>query len=324
MALFRWRGDGVAPAVKSDWDDGRNWVDETGTLYVAGTYPGSAATFDDVIFDVALTGTMVSVAGYDAVGALDTMLRSFRVAPAYDGTIGTSAVAPIDIEIAHDTDPETEDCETIIEGNNCGNIFLCGGGTDGLLRVTVLNMKSGSTLALDEKSGTLRILKGTVTLDAGAIVSTELTIGYISAPTTDVTLTIPNATTIPAIVNSYGGQITCYRGVITLNLRGGTWTQDADTAGNYGDITTLRMGGNSPKLAWNVGNIIDAEVYAGILDGSVPCAIGREFTVIKVYPGGKIDLSDALQNNTVAVGGYIQYFGGTVKFGEGQKLLPIP
>ena len=52
--------------------------------------------------------------------------------------------------------------------------------------------------------------------------------------------------------------------------------------------------------------------------------MGREFTVLKVHPGGKVDLSDDLQNNTVAEGGYILYLGGEVAFGLGQKLLPIP
>jgi len=324
MALFRWRGDGAGN--KFDFDDGRNWHDETGTPYAAARYPGSIAlTYDDVIFDEALGAAADDPAGYDAVTAGDTMLRSFIVAPAYgkgtsavNGDIGTNIGAPIDIEIAHDTDPKTEDSEVIIEGDNCGDIFLCGGGVDGLLRVTVRNLKSSSTLYLDEKIGILRILKGPTTLDAAAIVATEFTIGYVTSQPTDAVVIIPAGTTLPATINCYGGRTTCSIGLTTLNMQGGKWTQNAGNAAN------IRLGGNSPKFEWLNGDIAYAEVYAGILDGNQPSAVGREIGVFKVYPDGKIDLSDDLQNNTIAVGGYIQNFGGTIAFGHGQKVLLIP
>jgi hypothetical protein len=323
MALFRWRGDGAG--VGTDFDDGRNWVDEGGVAYAQARYPGSvASTYDDVILDAAVTNGCATAAGYDAVGAADEILRSFSVAPAYDKAVGQNIANPIDIEIAHDTDPQTEDSEVIIEGDNAGDIFLCGGGTSGLLRLTVVNLQSGSILYLDEGVGTCRILKGAVTLDAGVNIATELTINYITSQTTDATVIIPSGATIPATVYSNGGQVTCYRAVTTLYLRGGTWSQGVDGSNNYGDITTLHMSGNSPKLAWLAGDIGAADVYAGILDGSEPCAFGREFTTIAVHPDGRLDLSDDLQNNTVAEGGYIQYFGGEVNFGRGQKLLPIP
>ena len=318
MALFRWRGDGAG--VGTDFDDGRNWVDEDGVAsYAQARYPGSILlTYDDVILDVAVTNGCATAAGYDAPTAVDEMLRSFSVAPDYDKAVGQNLANPIDIEVAHDTDAQTEDCEVIIEGDNAGDIFLCGGGTDGLLRVTVNNMKSGSYLYLDEKVGTLRCMKGAVVLDAGIVIATEFTIGYINSQSTDSTVTIP------ATVTANGGQITCYIDITTLYQTGGTWTQGIDGSNNYGNVTTLHMSGNKPSFRWYAGDIALADVYSGKLDGSQPCAFGREFTVINVYPGGIADLSDDLQNNTVAEGGYIQYFGGEVKFGMGQKLLPIP
>jgi len=320
MALFRWRG-----TTNTVFSTDSNWVDEDGVAYGAGRYPGSVAlTYDDVMLDVAVTNGCATAAGYDAVAAVDEMLRSFSVAPAYDKAVGQNAANPIDIEVAHDTDPQTEDSEVIIEGDNAGDIFLCGGGTDGLLRVTVNNMKSGSTLYLDEKVGTLRCMRGTVVLDAAINVATEFTIGYVNSQSTDANVTIPSGATIPATVNCNGGQITCYLAITTLYLTGGTWTQTVDGANNYGDVAALHMSGNKPNFRWYAGDIALADVYAGELDGSQPCAFGREFTIIKVYPGGKVNLADDLQNNTVAEGGYIQYFGGEVDWGMGQKLLPIP
>ncbi|MHC4622039.1 MAG: hypothetical protein ACYTEQ_30225, partial [Planctomycetota bacterium] len=91
-----------------------------------------------------------------------------------------------------------------------------------------------------------------------------------------------------------------------------------------GNVTTLTLGGQSPKFDWSDGNIATANIYEGKVDGSTPSAVGREFTVLRVHPNGSVDLSDDLQNNTVAEGGYIEYLGGEVKFGLGQKLLPIP
>lgn len=316
MALFRWYGDGAG--VKTDWDDGRNWRNGAGAFYAAGVYPGVVpGQYDDVIFDTALTGTMESVAGYDAPGAGEEVLASFRVGPDYDGDIG-SLGAFLDIEVSHDTDAEIADSVVNIDGEECGDIFLDGGGTYGLRRVTVTASKG--TTSIIGKAGAVSLQKGIVVLGGSVSVLTisdSFYVGYQYNPRSDVTLTINDTVTLPSSITVTGGIVENNVAITTLILRGGNWTQVA------GDITNLYLY-NVANFLWDAGDIGYMEIHGGSVNATSDSSVGREFTIAKVYQNGTLDLRNDLGNNTVAQGGYIEIHDGTVNFNYGQKVLPIP
>ena len=314
MALFRWTG-----ATSTAWNTDSNWQDGGGTPYGAGRYPGSvASTYDDVLFDTAVTN---SVAGYDAPGAGDEVLASFRIAPAYDGSIGTWAgTVHLDIEVSHDSDDQMPDSVVNIDAENADFILLDGGGTYGLRRVNV-TASAGGLLNFKGKIGSAHFQKATgivlSDIAPACVISDSLNVGYITNPTSDVTLVIEAGVTLPSTITVTGGTITNNVGITTLYLSGGSWAQNA------GDITNLYQYGTA-SFTWNAGNIDYAEIHGGSLNARNDSSVGRDFEVIKVYQNGTLDLQNDIANNTVTQGGYIQVFGGTLEFNYGQKLLPIP
>lgn len=283
--IFKWRG-----TQDTTWDDGRNWVNEAGTQYAEAVYPGvNNDGVDDVYLDAAPATN--ALAGYDA-SAKD--IRSFRVGEDYNLAVGSSGTY---LQIDAD--------DVIIDAENATAVYLhCN-------TVTRVLVQEGDAVYFKGTIGTLTALKGTITLDAATTISTKLTVGYTTSETADVTLTIPNITSMCTSVDVTGGTIACSEPITTLNISGGEWTQAA------GDITMLNQNGGT--CYWNAGNITTANVYAGTLDASQGAG-ARRFGTGYVYPTAVITLDNGQDN--ILVTSYIRNFGGTVTTGSGYDLAP--
>ncbi len=307
MALFRWQGNGAG--TKTDWDDGRNWIDGAGSAYLVARHPGSIpAVFDDVVYDSALGVGALSTAGYDAVAAGDAHLNSLRVGPDYNGTIGLpGAGGQIRINCP----------EVCVQNDDGGDIYLEGGTLgSGLERMTVLSTKSTSHLYLDGYLGDLWIEKGIVVLDAGAIFAADANImtRYNVAILTDAMLTIPAGVTMPiaGVCTAFGGTVSCAEDVGQLYVYNGQWTQ-------AGDITALGMTGGT--LIWTSGDIVVAMLEGGKLDGS-DSPIPRMLDSVYVYRGASLDLDNGVLGSIV-IGTVHEAWGGLTTWQPGERLIQI-
>lgn len=307
MAFFRWQGNGAG--TKTDWDDGRNWLDAAGAAYGVARHPGSvAAVFDDVVYDTALGGGALSTAGYDAVTAGDESLNTFRVGPLYNGTIGLAgAGGQVRVNVP----------ELYIQ-NDAGGDFYIEGGTlgTGLEKVIVLATKATSKLYLDGHIGELFIEKGQVTLDATTIFAAAATITtrYVSAILTDVLLTIPAGVTMPTagIIYVFGGRVTCAEDLFEMYVYNGEWTQ-------AGDITKLGMTGG--VCIWTSGDITAAVLEGGKLDGS-DSPIARVIDSVFVFRGATLDLDNGVLGS-ITVGTVHEAWGGITTWQPGERLIQI-
>lgn len=265
--IFRWQGNGAG--TKTAFDDGRNWVNESGTPYDQAQYPSYDGALsanvdgDSIWFDTAITN---SPAGIDISAKGD--IGSLIVGPAFNGTIGSSGT------------PLVIDTQTAImaqiTGTGAGNIFLKGAGTNGIRTMIVNDMKSASTLTLDGDIDNLRLMKGTVAFAATMTISTSLYISYTNNKTGDVSLTIPAGVTPPSTVYVSGGTITCSVGITTLIQSGGIWTHNLGTVGNL----VISDG----KFIWNAGTITASNMFGGVLDGTQSITT-RTCTTLNYYKG---------------------------------------
>jgi hypothetical protein len=307
MALFRWQGNGAG--TKTDWDDGRNWVDAAGAPYLVGRYPGSIpAVFDDVVYYTALVPPALSTAGYDAIAAGDESLNSFRVGPDYNGTIGLPGVGgQIRVDVP----------ELYVQNADGGDIYLEGGTLGaGLERIVVLGTKSTSTLYLDGYLGDLWIEKGITVLDAGAIFAADanVVVRYVTAILTDATLTIPAGVTMPVTgtLSAFGGRVACTEDVTELYVYNGEWTQN-------GDVTLLGVLGGT--VIWNSGDIVVAMLQGGKLDAS-NSPIARVIDSVYVYRTASLDLDNGVLDSVV-IGTVHEAWGGITTWQPGELLIPI-
>lgn len=279
---FYWRGT-QSPA----WNDGRNWVDDTGAAYAAGRYPGSSpGDWDTVYYDSALSTGAHSTDGFD--GSLLEDMNSVGIGPDYDGTIG-SASAPLII-------PSTNTIVRVCARTSPG-VFLSTSGRGADIYVhdaILLDLKGEWTAA--------KLFRGTVTFSAGARIS-SLIVSYTSSQASDVKLTIADTVTLPPADNpcvANGGTVVCNTPVGQLYMTGGSWTGRAD-------LTTLWMYG-ACTYTWESGDIGTVDIYQGVLDGSRSSKT-RTYGDIRVYPAGALNINNYLGNIT---GDTISNYGGSV------------
>jgi hypothetical protein len=307
MAFFRWQGNGAG--TKTDWDDGRNWLDAAGAAYGAARYPGSVvAIHDDVMYDTALGGGALSTAGYDAVTAGDESLNSFRVGPDYNGGIGIAgAGGQVRINVP----------ELYIQNATGGDMYIEGGtlGT-GLERVLALGTKATSHLYLDGHIGDTWIEKGNVVFDASAIFAADatITVRYQSGILTDAVVGIPAAVTMPTtgLIFIFGGTITCDASLYELYVYNGKWTQ-------ANDMSKLGMTGG--VVDWTSGDITAAVLEGGKLDGS-NSPIPRVLDSVFVFRGATLDLDNGVLDSIV-IGTVHEAWGGTTTWQPGDRLIQI-
>jgi hypothetical protein len=290
IATFRWRGNGAG--TKTAWNDGRNWVNEADAAYAQAVYPGvNNDGYDEVFLDAAVAAAANALAGYDA-SALS--IRSLRVSDSYNQDVASSG-----------TYLKLTATDLVIDSGSASHVFIWASA------VTTCTVTADHDVALKGTFDTLTMLKGTIALDAALTVSTAINIGYLTSIVDDVTLTIPNVTSLPATVNAHGGTIACSEPITNLNIIGAAWTQVT------GDVTTLTLRGGT--FNWTAGNIGTAYLYGGSLDaagGAAPRRIGTAY----IYPSASC-LLDNGQNN-ILITSFIENLGGTVTYPAGYQNAP--
>ena len=294
MAIFYWRGNGAG--TKTDMQDGRNWVNQAGTAYASGVYPGATAgVYDDVVFDSALaSGASSPTTNCDFSAKVDW--NSMRVASAYDGDIGASG-GWLKAEIGAGV---WADC------TSAGACYFYGSGTDGYEDMVIVG---GSNVNLDGEFTDLQVLKGTVTCQASVVFTDSLTIGYLTSAATDVSMTIAAGATMPATVNHRGGAVTNSNAITTLNTSAGTWTQSA------GNITTWTN--NGATCYWNGGNVTTLYVNSGSLSAANGGS-SRVLGTATIQKSATLNLDNGLNN--IIVSNYVQNYGGTYTACSGARL----
>jgi hypothetical protein len=296
MAAYRWTG-----ATSGVWKLKENWIDiATGAIPVA-KYPGeSALTYDDVYFDTALAGGASSVAG---VSALTEELNKIYIGGTYNGTIG-SAITPVEVDMHSATAREV-----FIDTLYAGAVHIKGmaGAGEMIQNLYVLN----GTVYLYGKYSNVHLLKGTVTLDAGANIAGLMWVGYMVQPSSDISLAIPSGATLPSTIQCNGGIVTCSALIGMLYLSGGTWTQSGGADG------LMQTGGT---FMFDDSNITSAYVYGGTFDtrgSSASRTIDRGFC----GAGGTMYLNPVSANLTVT--NSVRMLGGTVAWTNGADIGTI-
>lgn len=297
MAYFRWQGNGGG--TKSDYQDGRNWVNEAGTAYAQARYPGSMASVDDdAVFDTALVAGASSCTTNVNQSSAAAVLRSFRVGSAYDGNVGSTASDPSGKLKVLCT-------EMYIDGSGGGSYYIFGVDSGSYIATAEV---TGGTVNLDGHFGNLTLKKGTITLASTTHVVSSLDIRYVTSLLSDAAVTITSGATLPSAVNVYGGTTTNANAITTLTVYAGNWTQTA------GDITTLTN--EAGTIAWNAGNITTANLNGGSLSGAAG-AITRRIGTATLRAGATLTLDNGLNN--IKVVNYVQNYGGTITWPSGNS-----
>jgi hypothetical protein len=296
MALFRWRGNGAG--TKSDWSDGRNWVDGAGAAYAVGVYPGVVpAQHDDVIFDQALEAGALSVAGRDC--AADEPLLSFAVGPTYDGTIGTSGTW-----LQVDVNEATSYVNIDGSGMAAGGIYLDSAG-GALNRVLV----EGGNVHLDGAIADLTVLKGTVEIAAAAVVTVLFYVG-LKTLESDATVSILAGATLCDVVQASGG-VTCNAASANdLYISGGSWVQAAGALSGV-----VRVFGGT--FYWNAATLTSLFVFGGLATAAFS-ALTRTLTNARVYLGATLNLDNGMNNITLT--NPVEVQDGTVIWPTGRRV----
>jgi len=293
---FHWRGNGAG--TKTDWQDGRNWVNSSGVPYSQTDYPGSSASDSDyVYFDAALeTGAASAETNLDL--STKNPIASLTMTSDYNGHVGTSTSTLI-VKIPTG--------DVIIDGSGCDDTnHISGEDTTGINKIKSF----GGSLMIGGKIGSVELLKGVVEIASSTTITASLVIAYLTSLTTDVSLTI-GAATLPSNVVAMGGTTTCNATLDSLDLRGGNWVQS-------GAITTVDVAGGT--LDWRSGDIGTANVYSGTLTAANGAAARGIGTVI-LYPAGTLNLNNRQSN--ISITNYIQTYGGSLVLGSGQKVTLI-
>jgi len=299
MALFRWRGAGAG--TKTDFADGRNWVDGAGSAYAQARYPGSVvATYDDVVFDQALASGASSPTTTVNQTSANAKLNSLRVGNAYDGTIGSTGSDPAG-KLKAEIDSVVLDCS----GSALPFYLFGSGAADGLKNVKFY----GGTAVLDGRMTSPEFYKGNITISSTAVIVTSCVFAYTSSIDTDVLATITAGATLPASVTHRGGTIVNSNAITTLDSYDGAWTQSA------GNITTWNI--NGADTIWNDGNITSLNIYSGSVDGSAS-PISRRVGNVLLKKSGTLNIDNGLNN--IYVTGTIQDYGGTLTYATGAQI----
>lgn len=299
MAEFIWEGNGAG--TKTDMQDGRNWIDRSGTKYAQALYPGATAGVNDELLFLNALGSY-SAPSTNTDFSAKVAFKSVTVGEAYNSTLGLVASDFKFDMIASGS--------VVIDAQAASDLYLYGSGSYGITGLRLLGGPiSGKKLYLDGKITDPVLLKGTAQIEATATVVNSLTAAFVSSPLTDLTLTIVKGATLPTTVTHLGGNVYNSNAITNLNSSGGTWNQ------LEGAITTLT--GTGSTIPWTDGNITTALVYSGKLDGSGSAKV-RHIGMLKVYGSASANLDPGA--DCIYVGSYTQMFGGTIKWPQGQKL----
>jgi hypothetical protein len=296
-ATFFWKG-----GTDGTWNTPGNWLNSSGTAYTD-AYPGYDVTNtanvdgDAVMLDSAPT---TALAGHDASASGD--LAAFRVTSGYTGAIGTSGT-PVIFDMT-----TTGNC--VIDGSQAADMYISGGGTHGLVGLIVNGTKSGKVLYLGGTIVNPLLKRGTVDIAATAIITTGLTISYISSVYGDVALAVNAGATLPTSVDVQGGTSTCAVAIADLRISDGQWTQTA------GDITALEI--TRGTLIHKGGNIIAGKLAGGSLDCS-QSTVARSIGDMSVDTAATLNLNNG-QGNVTWTALRIQGGAGNVTFAAGTVL----
>lgn len=289
--IFRWRG-----AYSTSMQDGRNWINEAGTVYASGVYPGLVANVDEIVFDAAIT-TYAPTASCDF--SAKEVIKSMTVGELFASDIGASGGYFKGVVLS-----------TYINAPLAGNIYLYGSGSGaGLSDILLMDSGSTKTVYLAGIMTSPKYLKGNISIAASSEIKTSVLFGYVSSVNSDLTGVIAASVTLPSEVIQTGGSIVNSNAITLLSQSGGIWTQVT------GDITTHQ--GDAGTLYWTAGNITTSILVAGTLDGSESQTPRRIGTVV-VYSQGTLILDNGVGN--IYVTNYIQNFGGTISYPNGMKI----
>lgn len=297
---YYWRG-----AQDGTGDDGRNYVNESGTAYAEAAGPFTVAgRYDELFYDSALGAGNAPSSVLDFHAATEDRCLAIHIGRNCDYQIGTAA-NPLWCNAD----------KVIIDAPDAGDIFLKGdtdhGGLNGLLLLD--GPALGKVLSLDGLVTSPKLFKGRFNVESTCTIATSLETSYVGNPTSDLTGTIEamaTAETIPDSILIGGGTITNNRPVVTLiDLRDGAWTQAA------GDVGSCKQYGGS--YDWQAGNMTSLYAYAGSFTGEngvAPRRIGN----IYAYGDAVVNLDNGLGN--ILLTGAMETFDAAIDWPNGQSL----
>lgn len=283
-------------AVTWTWTGGTNTVYTTTANWSASgsvgasDYPGKdgAGTIDGdtVILAGAVTNGCATAAGF--AGGVGKLVK-FIITDSYTKGVGQDAAHPLVIDMAGDGTGEV-----FIEGTLADNMFISGAATNYIGIVTMLDLQVGKLLTLGGKVATLNLMKGQITTQATAIISSAINVGYVTNETIDATLiltALSGGGSLPANINCQGGTITnnvAFSGIVTIGKA--KWTNAA------GAIGTLNQYGG--QFIWNAAAITTANIFSGAFVCSSGTA-ARVCTNLYQYTPASVDTNDGRRWVTV-------------------------
>lgn len=278
--IFRWQGNG--PANKTNWADGRNWVDENGLQYPEDVYPGSGLITNAIAqFDVPLAAGAQSPAGIDLRYA--DCLRALMIGAAYDGSIG-SAESYVAVEAArvHIDAAAMASCHLRLtnENESAQSVLVTG----------------GVNIYLAGEIHGLRLTRGSVTIANNTTIVGECHVGGSTAA--DLQLTIASNVTLPVegIVVG-GGQVTCSSRVPLLVQRGGIWTQAGyDVATGVAMDDYIGYGG---ELQRQCGHFVRLALRGATVRNTATINSTSIGEIVDLTPDSTLDLSAGLNDTTI-------------------------
>lgn len=162
--MFIWQGNGAG--TKTEWEDGRNWLDEYGTAYAEARYPGSITDiFDEVLLPNALETGASSPAGFD--GSALEELASFMVGRDFDGSVGSSGSVQV-----------LDTGGTWSSGTFTLAIAKIGGGTETTSALAYNISNANIKIAIDAILLAAGYTGATVTLTGGPVASADVTVTF--------------------------------------------------------------------------------------------------------------------------------------------------
>lgn len=294
---FYWTGNGAG--TKTNWCDGRNWNDGAGSPYAEDNYPSSSAEDTDYVYFNAPLASGASSPETNVDLSAKNPIAALTVTSDYDGHIATAAQF---LKVKIPTG------DLIFDGSGSAeNSYIFGEATSKIAKIKLL----GGSVYLAGKIVSLEALRAIINIENATTIETSMLVGYLTAQTGDVVLTIGSGCTLPSSVIVTGGNTTCNSAVTTLDIRGGTWIQN-------GAITTANV--TTGTLDWRSGTITTANIYSGTVTAA-SSNIARTITKAVLYPNGTLNLNN--RQNNIAVGDYIQTYGGSLILGSGQKVTLV-
>lgn len=251
-----------------------NWLDVNGTWSNAANWStGAAPTSSDAVQIV--SGTQVIDTSLPGATA-GVNYTGFLVGPQFAGAIGSDAASLYVGSI------------TAIDffGERCAEAWIRVDTGD---TVTGFNVKATSSnsnaLRLDGPGtiSTLRVTKGKVRIGSGLTV-TNLIIVPSTGQDADVMVIIDSGATVGSVYMA-GGVVYNEAALTTLNVSGGTWYHQGESAFN---ITTLNVWGGTFEFASDGGTVATLNQYGGKVDLDAGTGKARVITTYNQLGGERV------------------------------------